>query len=89
MITDIFTLEDGTKILKPCYKCRRIDCVFSGTGKPNYDMVCNDYLPVKCCENCQYWQDNNVGFRVDGCKWRSDETPDADDYCSGFEELER
>ena len=43
----------------------------------------------ECCENCQYWQDNNLGYHVDGCKWRSDETPDADDYCSGFEKLER
>lgn len=38
--------------------------------------------PVVRCKDCIYWQDNNGGYPVDGCKWRKDETPDPDDYCS-------
>ncbi len=34
------------------------------------------------CKNCTYWQDNNGGYPHDECRWRYDETPDADDFCS-------
>ena len=34
------------------------------------------------CKDCAYWQDNNGGYPNDMCKWKKDETPDADDYCS-------
>ena len=34
------------------------------------------------CKNCVYWQDNNNGYPHPDCKWREDETPDPDDYCS-------
>ena len=41
---------------------------------------------VRCIE-CQYWQDYNGGYPNDGCKWRDDETPEPDDYCSAGERL--
>lgn len=41
-----------------------------------------DVAPVVRCKDCKYYQDNNDGYPHDGCRWRSDETPDADDFCS-------
>ena len=37
------------------------------------------------CKDCKYWQDNNNGYPVTDCKWNKDETPEADDFCSGAE----
>lgn len=37
------------------------------------------------CKDCVYWQDNNDGYPHKDCKWREDETPDPDDYCSAGE----
>lgn len=34
------------------------------------------------CKDCLYWQDNNGGYPNKNCRWREDETPDADDFCS-------
>ena len=34
------------------------------------------------CKECKYWQDNNNGYPVTDCRWKKDETPDADDFCS-------
>lgn len=34
------------------------------------------------CKDCKYWQDNNNGYPHPDCRWREDETPDPDDYCS-------
>ncbi len=41
-----------------------------------------DVAPVVRCKDCIYYQDNNDGYPHDGCRWRSDETPDATDFCS-------
>lgn len=41
-----------------------------------------DAVKVVRCEECMYWQDNNGGYINEWCKWRTDETPDPDDYCS-------
>ena len=38
------------------------------------------------CRDCKYWQDNNNGYPHPDCKWRQDETPDPNDYCS-FDEV--
>ena len=40
------------------------------------------------CKDCVYYQDNNNGYPHDGCRWRSDETPDADDFCSMAEKMD-
>lgn len=37
------------------------------------------------CRDCRYYQDNNDGYPHIDCKWDSNETPDADDFCSGAE----
>ena len=37
------------------------------------------------CKNCRYYQDNNDGYPHINCKWDANETPDADDFCSGAE----
>lgn len=34
------------------------------------------------CKDCECWQDNNGGYPNEECRWREDETPDADDFCS-------
>ena len=44
-----------------------------------------DAVEVIRCKDCIYWQDNNGGYPHEDCKWREDETPDADDWCSGAE----
>lgn len=41
-----------------------------------------DAVPVVRCKDCRYWQDNNGGYPNKECRWREDETPDADDFCS-------
>lgn len=41
-----------------------------------------DVAPVVPCKDCRYWQDNNGGYPNEECRWREDETPDADDFCS-------
>lgn len=41
-----------------------------------------DVVPVVRCKDCEYWQDNNGGYPNEECRWREDETPDADDFCS-------
>lgn len=40
------------------------------------------------CKDCKHWQDNNGGYPSEECKWRTDETPDADDFCSLAERKE-
>lgn len=47
-----------------------------------------DVLPLVLCNDCIYWQDNNDGYPHIGCKWRDDETPDPDDFCSAGERKE-
>ena len=37
------------------------------------------------CRDCRYYQDNNNGYPHMNCKWDANETPDADDFCSGAE----
>ena len=40
------------------------------------------------CRECKYYQDNNGGYPNSDCRWRQDETPDADDFCSCGERRE-
>ena len=40
------------------------------------------------CRECKYYQDNNGGYPNSDCRWRQDETPDADDFCSCGERIE-
>lgn len=47
-----------------------------------------DVAPVVRCKDCRYWQDNNGGYPNKECRWREDETPDADDFCSCGERKE-
>ena len=41
-----------------------------------------DAVEVVRCKDCRYWQYNNGGYPNEECRWREDETPDADDFCS-------
>ena len=41
-----------------------------------------DVAEVVRCKDCEYFQDNNDGYPHKDCKWRADETPDGDDFCS-------
>lgn len=49
------------------------------------DTIGNMPDMVVRCKDCIYWQDNNSGYPHIGCKWREDETPDPDDFCSAGE----
>lgn len=44
-----------------------------------------DVTEVVRCKDCKYYQDNNGGCLNDMCRWRRDETPDEDDFCSAGE----
>ena len=48
-----------------------------------------DVVEVVRCKDCQYWQDNNGGYPHPECRWGDDETPDADDYCSFGERMDK
>lgn len=54
-----------------------------------------DMVSVVRCKECKYWLSDkpikNKWFQngeVDQCKWRTDESPNADDYCSYGERSE-
>ena len=60
-----------------------------GIERTNKDGISTvAYIRLVRCENCIYWQDNNDGYPHIGCKWREDETPDPDDFCSAGERKE-
>lgn len=63
---------------------------FGGVNEA-YNMAINllkEQEAVVRCTDCVYWQDNNDGYPHIGCKWREDETPDPDDFCSAGERRE-
>lgn len=48
-----------------------------------YEMVKDaPVIEIVLCKDCRYYQDNNGGYPNADCKWRKNETPDANDYCS-------
>ena len=49
------------------------------------NVMAADVQEVIRCKDCIYWQDNNDGYPHPDCKWNTDETPDADDFCSAGE----
>lgn len=49
---------------------------------PIWKAPAADVAPVVRCKDCRYWQCNNGGYPNKECRWREDETPDADDFCS-------
>ena len=53
-------------------------------GKPHGQSVMPGQELIRC-KDCLYWQDNNGGYPHEDCKWKGDETPDDDDFCSGAE----
>lgn len=70
---------------------KRCHCVPSvGSGDRDYESLklllqqepTIDAVRVVRCKDCRYWQDNNGGYPNKECRWREDETPDADDFCS-------
>lgn len=70
---------------------KRCHCVpLVGSGDRDYESLklllqqesAIDAVSVIRCEDCRYWQDNNGGYPNEECRWREDETPDADDFCS-------
>ena len=52
-------------------------------GRPAADVV-----EVVRCKDCEYWLDNNDGYKRRECRWGHYETPDADDYCSFGERID-
>ena len=58
----------------------------SGEGLREYlkaiKTIEDNCAPVVRCKGCRYWQDNNGGYPNEECRWRENETPDADDFCS-------
>lgn len=48
---------------------------------PNAATVC-DMQEVVRCKDCKYFQDNDNEYPHNECKWRKDEIPNVDDFCS-------
>ena len=48
-----------------------------------------DVAPVVRCMDCKYWQDNNDGYPHEECRLGHGETPDANDFCSYGERMEK
>lgn len=46
------------------------------------DTPTADVVEVVRCKDCKYYQDNNDGYPHGECRWQTDETPNADDFCS-------
>ena len=91
------------QILQPlCARCKRHEACDSRKEYECYDfgktlISCGGYEPkadaadvaeVVRCKDCKYFQDNNYGYLHEGCRWRDDETPDGDDFCSCGERKE-
>ena len=70
---------DGKREINLVYKrqelCKAVESVFR-------DTPAADVAVVVRCKDCRYWQDNNGGYPNKECRWREDETPFADDFCS-------
>lgn len=62
--------------------CLELEWGYEGMREDLYSLPVVDAVPVVHCKDCQYWQDNNGGYPNEECRWRGDETPDADDFCS-------
>lgn len=75
-----FCYEIGDAPCRACDIGDTIDYFLDEDISPTIDAV-----PVVRCKDCVYWQDNNDGYPHKDCKWREDETPDPDDYCSAGE----
>lgn len=56
------------------FKTQTSQGFFCGAGDEGKERVVH-------CYECRYWQDNTID-EENWCKWRTDETPDADDFCS-------
>lgn len=95
-MSDYIKREEAEKIFVEynCVKCHvtemsdtneanRIMLMFRENAKKLFSLAPSaDVAEVVRCKDCVYYQDNNDGYPHDGCRWRSDETPDADDFCS-------
>ena len=53
------------------------------------DAPAADVALVVRCKDCKYWQDNNDGYPHEECRWGHGETPDANDFCSYGERMEK
>ena len=68
--------------------CLELEWGYEGMREDLYSLPVVDAVPVVRCKDCRYWQDNNGGYPNKECRWREDETPDADDFCSCGERKE-
>lgn len=62
--------------------CLELEWGYEGMREDLYSLPVVDAMPVVRCKDCRYWQDNDGGYPNEECRWRGDETPDADDFCS-------
>ena len=53
-------------------------------------MAETDGVDIVRCKECKFWAGNSDGDIDDWveCRWREDEAPDADDFCSYGERRE-
>lgn len=83
-VTDYSFYYDVLSLLKEQEKTRK----FYAEKCDELYAVAKSRVEVVRCKDCVYWQDNNEGYPHKDCKWREDETPDPDDYCSAGERKE-
>ena len=95
MVKQVSRLIDADAFL--AREIKRCHCVPSvGSSDRDYESLklllqqepTIDAVRVVRCKDCRHWQDNNGGYPNKECRWREDETPDADDFCSYGERKE-
>ena len=95
MVKQVSRLIDADAFL--AREIKRCHCVPSvGSSDRDYESLklllqqepTIDAVRVVRCKDCRHWQDNNGGYPNKECRWRGDETPDADDFCSYGERKE-
>lgn len=54
------------------------------------ELICEQpIVEVVRCEDCKWYIDNTtVEESLNNCRWRTDENPDTDDFCSLGERIE-
>lgn len=78
--TALLLLEEGEDEQTLAYNAALVAFIKNMENAPAADVV-----EVVRCKDCRYYQDNNDGYPHINCKWDANETPDADDFCSGAE----
>ena len=75
IIDGLIFIKDGTKVMSERETINKACDILAKVER-------GELVEIVRCKDCKYWQDNNAGYPHEYCKWNTNETPDADDFCS-------